>query len=195
MAKTCPKCGLTTPAEAQRCNCGYHFVTNDPAQYQSASQRQYKGVRGWLLLLCVGLTIFNPIDTVQFIAFNFSANYPHFDQFPNLRVLTYLDMVLALGVMALGVYAGVALWRVRPRAVQTAKNYYLCFLAYTVIAAIFPVMSGLPSEEISALLKGNVKIVVRMAVYVAICSLYLHRSKRVKATYTLQDSESGTRLG
>ena len=195
MAKACPKCGLMSPPEAQRCNCGYHFVTNAPAQFQSASQRQYKGIRGWLLLLCVNLTIFNPIVTVVNIASNYSANAGHFDQFPNLRILTALDVVLALGVMAFSVYAGVALWRVQPRAVQTAKNYYLCFLAYAVIAATFPFMSGLPSEEISAILKGNVKIVGRTAVEVAIFSLYLHRSKRVKATYALQGSESDTRLG
>ena len=27
MAKDCPKCGLLNPSEAQRCDCGYHFVT------------------------------------------------------------------------------------------------------------------------------------------------------------------------
>jgi hypothetical protein len=27
MAKNCPKCGLVNPAEAQRCDCGWDFVS------------------------------------------------------------------------------------------------------------------------------------------------------------------------
>ena len=29
MSKTCPKCGLFNPSEAERCDCGYDFVTQE----------------------------------------------------------------------------------------------------------------------------------------------------------------------
>jgi len=40
-AKDCPKCGLVNPPEAQRCDCGWDFVSR--RQEQSYLQPKHRG--------------------------------------------------------------------------------------------------------------------------------------------------------
>jgi hypothetical protein len=140
-----------------------------------------KGVSGWLLLFCLGLTVFSPLLTL----FSLVAAYSDapFHRFPGLLTVTVIDTLLSVGLMAFSVYAGVGLWRIRPGAVQTAKRYLLCFLGYQVIAAVLPFTAGLPSSANEAITAEVVKNVVRGVFYVAIWYSYLNGSKRVKATY------------
>ena len=187
MARDCPNCGLVSPLEAQRCDCGYDFVTNRIKQSRIEQGQQYKGIGGWLLLLCVGLTVFTPIRTLGSLAGSYIESAQYFEQFPGLLIVTVVDTILSLGLMAFSVYAGLGLWRIRAGAVETAKNYLWWFLAYHVVAAALPF--GLPSEAHRAMMEQVVKNMVGAVVAFAIWYSYLNRSKRVKATYGLRDSE------
>ncbi len=147
------------------------------------AEPRYKGVGGWLLLLCLGLTVFTPLLTIGSLAMGFSESSKYFDQFPGLLVITVTDTVLCLGLMAFSIYAGTGLWSIRPGAVQMAKRYLLCFLGYKAVAAILPFMAGLPSAATGAMIGAIAMDTLRGVIYFAVWYSYLDKSKRVAATY------------
>jgi hypothetical protein len=185
MAQTCPKCGLLSPPEARRCDCGYDFITRETVAPSLASQGKYKGVDGWLLLLCLRLTVFSPIVTLVMLARSYGQSTQYFEQFPSLRTISVIVTALSLGFMAFSVYAGVGLWQVRQGAVETAKRYFLCELGYQVVAAVLIFTAGLPSAVNQEMFEEVVREGVREVVGVAIWYSYLNKSKRVKATYSI----------
>ena len=142
-----------------------------------------RGVGGWLLLLCMGLTVFSPVLVAIGIARGYLADSPHFAAFPRLRGLFFIDVALRIALTAYGIYAGVRLGLVRPRAVRTAKTYFACAAGYLVIGALLPFAAGLPPAADPVLLQAAVEQSVPALISVAIWYAYLVRSKRVKATY------------
>ena len=142
-----------------------------------------RGVGGWLLLLCFGLTVFSPILVGIGIVRGYFADSPHFAAFPRLRAVFFVDVALRLALTAYGVYAGLRLGLVRPRAVQTAKTYFACAAGYLLIGALLPFAAGLPPAADPALAQAAVEQTVPALISVGIWYAYLVRSQRVKATY------------
>jgi hypothetical protein len=156
------------------------FVT-DPAGTRWPPE--YKGVRGWLLLLCLGLTVFSPLFRLGDLVWGYQGSSKHFDQFPGLLVIIVIDTIFSLGLMAFSVYAGIGLWSIRPGAVQMAKRYLLYFLGYHAVAAILPFMAGLPSAATKAMIMPVAQNTLEGVIYFAVWYSYLNNSKRVKATF------------
>lgn len=154
-----------------------------PASPSPPVDAQYRGVGGWLLFLCVSLTILAPLITLIVAATGFSDSLELYDQFPGLLVTVVIDSILSVGLMAFSIYAGIGLWSIRPGAVQTAKAFLWCYLGYHIIAAILPFMAGLPSAVNELLIEETSKDTFRSIIYFAIWYSYLNQSKRVKATY------------
>lgn len=148
---------------------------------QRMNDRRQPG--GWLLLLCIALTIAGPASTAYTLVTAARDASPYFAQFPGLRTVTIVDAVLSMGLMAFSVYAGLLLWRVRPGALRIARLYFLAFLGYHVIAAALPFMAGLPAEANPAMISVVGWSTARSAVYFAVWYTYLARSKRVAETY------------
>jgi len=145
--------------------------------------KQYNGVKGWLLLLCINLTILDPFAML----FNlFSVTYltkPHFDVFPALLHLVLIGGVCSLALMVFSIYAGMSLWKVLPNAVSTVKKYFFAVFFYSLFSVMLPSIVGLPEKaqtDFSANTALNSLITV---LYVAGWFVYLNRSRRVKATY------------
>lgn len=143
----------------------------------------YQGVGGWLLLLCLGLTVFSPLLTVAALATSFTASAAAFDRFPGLLVVVVVDTLLSVCLMAFSVYAGTGLWTIRPGAVAMAKRYLLFFLAYSAVAAVLPFLAGLPAKANNAMLASVFKDTGRAIIYFAVWYSYLGKSSRVQATY------------
>ncbi len=76
------------------------------------------GVGGWLLFLCVSLTILSPVATVISLIYSFSQAGPFFDDYPGLMRVCMADVFLSGALMIFSVYAGVALWRRKANAVR-----------------------------------------------------------------------------
>jgi len=140
-------------------------------------------VGGWLLLLCVGLTVLSPILVTIGIVRAYQVDSPYFDRFPRLRVVLLVDTALRIALTVYGVWVGLRLWNVRPRAVQTATRYFQVSLAYLVVAALLPFAAGLPPEANPPLAIAVARQTVPALIGVALWYAYLVRSKRVKATY------------
>ena len=158
---------------------GNEIVNTRPA----LAEPEYKGVRGWLLLFCLGLTVFTPLLTIRSLAMACIKSLEYFDQFPGLLVITVIDTILSLGLIAFGFYAGVGLWGIRPGAVKMAKRYLLCILGYQAISAILTFMAGLLSGSTANLISQVALDVLRSVIYFAVWNSYLDKSKRVAATY------------
>jgi Protein of unknown function (DUF2569) len=157
------------------------------------NEPKYKGVGGWLLFFCISLTVFSPLITIVMGVASYSVAFQLLDRFPGVMAVTVIDTFLSLGLMAFSVYAGVSLWRVKSGAVQTAKRYLSCLLAYVVVASILPLMAGLPSEANEGMILEIIKDASKKVFYVAIWYAYLNKSKRVRATFQIEEESNVTR--
>src|SRR5215471_14786810 len=117
-----------------------------PQPFQQAPD-EYSGVKGWLVFFCISLTILNPLFTLANLSNGYNAVSQVADRLPGLMTATVVDSVLSLVIMALGIFAGVSLWAVKPNAVQVAKLYLIALPVYSVFEvalflAILPPRAG-----------------------------------------------------
>ncbi|RKY29009.1 MAG: hypothetical protein DRP79_01555 [Planctomycetota bacterium] len=166
------------------------ITPNYPPQYPPGYSLQYPppgpryyGVKGWLLFFCLVLTVVGPLLTVVTFSYAVSEIIEYFDTFPGLLNMLIIDCVLSVGLMSFSVYAGIALWRIKPNAVKIAKSYLVCYLIYAFIAAGLPFAAGLPEEANMVILGESVKDLFRSFIFFVIWFSYLSKSKRVRDTY------------
>lgn len=142
-----------------------------------------KGVGGWLLFLCVVLTIISPLFAVVGTLSGLEDTEHLFGMYPGFAAMMRIEAVLALVMAALSIYAGLLLWGVKPGAVQKAKRILLVFIGLSAITAVTSFMSDLPSGFNDEVVISGIMTLVRTGVFVAIWHSYLSKSRRVAATY------------
>lgn len=183
----CPHCGKDYfHAPPARCACGYYFDKNsykEDGETKPLYDAQHFGVKGWLLLFCLSLTVFSPLLTLYNLGIAYEETSSLFNRYPGLQNLFYIDLILSLALTAFSIYAGIALWNIKPDAVKIAKAYLLTFLAYTVVASILPFQAGLPSSSNDLMMQEVMIGLLRSGIYVVIWYWFLNVSVRVKATY------------
>jgi len=158
-----------------------------------SSTEKYTTVGGWLLLLCISLTILSPLVILYGLITAYDETHYVFALFPGVQMVFYADALLSVLIIILCIRAGISLWTIRPNAVKIAKNFLLIYLGYLVIAAFLPFLAGLPAEANKVMMPEITKSILRGLIYVAIWYLYLSVSKRVKQTYIyneLEDNDS-----
>ncbi|MBP1732269.1 MAG: hypothetical protein H6Q55_2698 [Deltaproteobacteria bacterium] len=144
---------------------------------------RYRGVKGWLLILCLSLTIFDPLAMLLSLFSITDAAKPLFDQYPGLLRLVVVSGVCRLAIAVSSIYAGLALWRVTPGAVGIARKYLMAVFLYTVFAFFLPAVVGLP-EDLAQEIAGSSFVAGTLTIsYAVIWFLYLSHSRRVKVTY------------
>jgi len=144
---------------------------------------KYKGVKGWLLLLCINLTILDPFAMLFNLVSITHFTKPHFDTFPPLLHLVLIGGACSLALMVFSVYAGISLWKVLPNAVSTVKKYFFAVFFYSLFSTLLPSLVGLP-EKAQADFAANTALNSLITVlYIAAWYVYLNRSRRVKTTY------------
>ena len=129
-------------------------------------------VRGWLLLLCILLTVWNPATFAVEAAGRVGTGVP-------LSWTALAVLIVRLLVTGIGVAGGLALWHKRPGAVQLAKGS-LALSAIEVVLRL-PVRSGFSVPPGLRLPLALTLILFNAAWY-----LYLEKSRRVRATYSLE---------
>jgi len=149
------------------------------------------GVGGWLLFLCIWLTVVVPLVNVGLVGLDLSATLPNASRVPGLMALSVINAVMVLALIGFSIFAGVSLWRRRdPGAVKILRVYLFCFLGSKLIATVLPFVVGMNRElaqEIALSVGGGTSSAVVFAMGVL---LYTQRSKRVRATYGLPEPES-----
>ena len=147
------------------------------------ADEQYRGVRGWLLILCLNVAIFDPLTMLLTIFLVTNATKPYFGEHPELLRLCLASGICRLALAVFSVYAGMALWKVVPGAVSIAKKYLMAVVLYSVVASLLPVVAGVPQESYQEFAGQTLFNSLLTMSYAIAWYLYLQRSKRVKATY------------
>jgi len=128
------------------------------------------GVRGWLLVLCLLLVIWQPLSVA--IVVSSMVNRLAIRGLPLALVL-----LLRLLVTAFGIAAGIALFARRPAAVAMAKTSLVASAAVDVFVYVTPYAPNnrLPGE--------TPWYVAASLAYYGIWLMYLSRSRRVRLTF------------
>lgn len=133
------------------------------------------GIRGWLLLLCIALTIFQPllgaVTALQFLSSSIVGS----------GLLAFTSASLATWSFL----AGLSLWRRRPGSVRGATVFLLVnFCVNFIVEGVILIQAENP-QVISAL-TGDLG---RTAISTFIWARYLATSKRVAATFPRMNTE------
>jgi hypothetical protein len=165
---------------------------NDPAPSSSTPDRvgaqteddiRLDGVKGWLLLFVVSLTVLVPLFSI----FSLVAVEPYtpsdFAATPFLRPLAIAAALCRTLFIAFSVYTGWGLWSRRLGAVQMAKLFLLCYLGYAIVDAALPILVNQRLDLEGPLMQIGAVFILRASVYVALWYTYLTKSRRVQATY------------
>jgi len=143
------------------------------------------GVKGWLFLFALQLTVLTPIWSLISIARNFNDLSPVMDAFPSVLGGVVIDMIMILSVIGFGIYCGILIFNLKTQAIILAKRYLIVFFIFSILEfPIFIAFSGLPAEVNKIILGESVGGIFRALIYVIIWYLYLTKSKRVKNTFT-----------
>jgi hypothetical protein len=130
-------------------------------------------VRGWLLILCLILTVWNPAS----LALRLAAGVGNL---PSQPWLSLAFLAIRLVITSIGVAAGLSLFMRRPWAVQLAKAALVLFAIETVVRLSTRV--GLSEAPPGTRLPTAVLLLVHNAGWF----LYLQKSRRVRAVYSLE---------
>lgn len=146
-----------------------------------------KGVRGWLLIFCLSMTI-RPLLMFQILI----KLFPAFDNPEYPKAILVLFYGLSLAIAFFGLYSALLLWTVNRKAVAVTRVYLFCMLAYYMLVALFPYLFSADLQE-SALVKFFWAMQHSLYVgiiYFAIWFAYLSKSQRVANTYIANNSFS-----
>jgi len=144
---------------------------------------KYKTIGGWLFFFCFLITVSIPLGVIYKVIFSYIKSHIYFHQYPGLEIVFYIDSCLSVALAVLSIRAGIAMIRIKPNAVQNAKNFLLIYLAYTVIVSLLPFLSGLPKETNIAMVPTIISSACKYLFYSGIWFWYLNVSKRVRETY------------
>lgn len=143
-----------------------------------------KGVKGWLLLMCISLTILDPSSIILNLMIVTNLTKPYFSKNTELLRLILINGTFSIGLAVFSIYAGLSLWKILPNAVATAKKYLLAISLYSVFSTFIPVLIGLQTEPVKGVSGNSVANSLMTILYATAWYLYLKKSKRVKATYS-----------
>jgi Protein of unknown function (DUF2569) len=165
-----------------------------PAPMQTGSppgRNTFQGIRGWLLVLCLMLTVIGPLTAVWLMAEEYAANEPLFASSPGLQAAVFASLAITACAVAFGAYAGLRLWLIRPDAVATAKQALLAGLAADIVATLIELLAQPTLRADDGLFQPFTIGLVPSLVFFTLCFAYLNRSNRVHATYHRDGVKSG----
>jgi len=127
----------------------------------------FRGVGGFLLFFCVGITVFQPLGCAAEILQN-----------PNDTFVVVFD----LGLAAFSIYTGLTTWRARPNALKLIKVYFIVWLAVDC-SMILRLSTNIKEIVQQSPSKNPVATGLQTLIAIAIWWSYFAQSKRVKATF------------
>jgi hypothetical protein len=146
--------------------------------------QKYKGVRGWLLLLCIYLTIIIPIYYLSLFRLIYLI-LTELNPVPSNQLLWIPDKLLDLNIMVFSFYPGICLWRVRTNAVKITKRFFICVIACKLTIMGVSLIHGIltnPNSSIVTFIIGTYFDIIGI-VPIVFWYAYLSKSKRVRVTY------------
>jgi hypothetical protein len=144
---------------------------------------QLKGVKGWLLLMCISLTILDPSSILLNLIIITNLTKPYYDKNAGLLKMVLINGTCSIGLAVFSIYAGLSLWKVLPNALSTARKYLLAISIYSVFSSFIPTLVGLQAETVKNISGNNVLNSLLTVLYASAWYFYLKKSRRVETTY------------
>jgi hypothetical protein len=167
----CRGCGASIKGNQEFCaNCGQTVAKSNPL---APTNPELTGVAGWLLLLCVLLTIVLPLSNLYGTARSLRYH-------PDTVVLLFNAINVGLGILSLA--AGVMLWRVRNHAVTVAKVFFVLSPVHALGIFCLVVYSG-HVADVRTLVVLGLRIMALPFLFSLLWYWYLLGSQRVRNTY------------
>jgi hypothetical protein len=146
-------------------------------------EARYKGVKGWLLLLCINLAVLDPLAMLLNLFLVTNVTKPQFDGHPELLRLILINGACSIGLAVFSIYAGVMLWKALPAGLGLTRKYLFTGCFYSIFSLILPSLAGIPADLQSQILGGSILNSMVTILYLCAWYQYLKRSKRVRATF------------
>ena len=137
---------------------------------------------GWLLFLCLILTLVYPATTLYHIMAHTVPSLIK-DHNPARTVLLSVYSIVFTTVAALSFIAGLKLWLVKHDAVRFARRWLWTYLIANIAYFVFWVVVTKPHQSLSLAEMGWYHVVGPIPSF-ALWYSYLEHSKRVRATYS-----------
>lgn len=146
---------------------------------------RYRGIRGWLQVLVLYLVIVYPLGLVLALPLwraDRSVLAGSLIPWAPWAIFAGRSFVILVG--ALGLYAGISMWRNWPGALRLAKLYFALMVLNGVVGLVFPrfiLPLFIPSWP--ALTRWDANSVGVVVLLNALSFVYLIKSKRVSSTF------------
>ena len=145
--------------------------------------RSRTAVRGWLLVLCVMLTVVGPVISVWVVGREFDALAAQFVTSRGAQWATIVAIALTTCSVLFGIYAGLRLWAVAPGAVSAARAALVFGLAVDVCTTTISTVLGTAWPADGELFYEVLLDLAPSLAFFTVCLAYLNKSRRVEATY------------
>ena len=129
------------------------------------------------------LTVVGPAISAWLVATEYANFVPFFARSHGIQAAILASLLIKACSVAFGVFAGIRLWLIRPKAVSTAKQALLVGLAADVVTATIEVVTAQVQAGNDRLLYQVEVNLIPSLIFFTLCFAYLNRSKRVYATY------------
>ena len=153
-------------------------MTHDPS-------RQLRAVGGWLLFLCIILTIFTPIGLLSCFREAAALSNETKDGFPTFSNAVMWAALPNLVLSILSFRAGVLLWKRKSGAVSNAQTFLVVYMAYFMALVCIAYTGDLPPVAQEAVRNDYGVSALRAVVFGTFWHQYLRRSTRVRNTFRL----------
>ncbi|MGO9580933.1 MAG: hypothetical protein ACLP2P_16155 [Desulfobaccales bacterium] len=163
-------------------------TTNINNQIKLETETGLKGVKGWLLLLCLNLTIFIPASYLyQFNCildlYNSTRNKILLLMFKKLLLFNIATGATMLFLAIFSFYVGMKLWNIKSGAVRIGKAFLIIQLFLIFIITIIRPFMTFSSEPKGTIFGAILLSLIPSLFQFGLWYLYLSKSSRVYNTY------------
>jgi hypothetical protein len=160
------------------------FMSTQKIQTARAATPAPPEVSGWLLLLCIILTLLYPVTGFYGIVTHTIPMLMSAHQANRVLLLSvYLVIFSAVAIMSF--IAGLKLWTLKPGAVRFVRRYLVTYLTVNIAYFVFWIVVIRPNQSLSFAEMAWDHVALPIA-STALWYFYLDHSKRVHATYAAE---------
>jgi hypothetical protein len=140
-----------------------------------------KGVNGWLLWLCITITILVPYSIANALK-ELLKDYLLYQYDKNILLILICTIVLYILLLIFSIYVGLRLWNVKPKAVKIAKIFLLgqFIVSLIIFIILYLIIPAGGNEKLLGELLGDT---IKSLFFFIIWYIYLNNSTRVSNTY------------
>ncbi len=151
---------------------------------------KYTKVGGWLLVLCIILTIVLPLRSFVGLSSSYDEMIKYRDVFPDLQVAYYINSAITMIVSILSILVGSWIWALDKDSVSITKTFLIVYFCAVVIILLVQFFALLPSVDNLAVNLEIGKRLLGALLFSVVWYWYLSVSKRVKGTFVVNSTVS-----